>query len=403
MLPVSSLPIRRERQRVVPRYLTEADHLWLEVLLEECARYVGRPRHELEQRLTEPLPVRAPRAKFLAAAAVLRREYSSRTDSPVSPPLIRRSLFSANARSSTQEEALNLAAIELGITSAAAQEYLFADLPSERRVAALTQPLSSAELALRTNHAIVTALLRKAQTVRLTAEGDVRSLVRAIKLRGLLCTAHSSRSSRSSHSSHSSHSSRSSAGRGSISLEVSGPYALFRHTLVYGRALASLVPRAARCHFFELTAECALRNEHDRVEFVVRSGDPVVPAARCRSFDSKLEERFAREFTRTALDWQLVREPEAVAVGDSWIFPDFALHPRRAPHRRWLLEIVGYWTPDYLDRKLRLLRRARLERFILCIDERRNCSDEELPAEARILRFSRRVPVDEVLRLLESG
>src|SRR5690606_16415138 len=129
----------------------------------------------------------------------------------------------------------------------------------------------------------------------------------------------------------------------------------------------------------------------------------VVPAAPCRPFDSKLEERFAREFTRTALDWQLVREPEAVAVGEGWIFPDFALHPRRAPHHRWLLEIVGYWTPDYLERKLRLLRRARLERFILCVDERRNCSDEELPADARILRFSRRVPVDEVLRLIEAG
>lgn len=383
MLPVSSLPLSRERRRIVPRYLTEADHVWLSVLLDECERYVGRRRCELDERLTEPLPVRAPRDKLTAAVAVLRREYTARTESPVSPVTIRRVLFLARAHHRPREATLNIAASELGITPEEVDAHLFADLPPERCVAPLKQPLSSAELALRTNHAIVASLLRKAQVVRLTAEGDVRALVRAVKLRGLLCTA------------------KFLQGGGSVSLEVSGPYALFRHTLVYGRALASLLPRAARCHHFELRAECALLNERDRVQLVVRSGDPVVPAAKTRAFDSKLEERFAREFSRIALDWELIREPDAIPVGDSWLFPDFALRHRRDPRRRWLLEIVGYWTPQYLERKLRLLREAQLDPFLLCIDAARNCADEEFPAHARVLRFSRRVPATEVLKRID--
>jgi predicted nuclease of restriction endonuclease-like RecB superfamily len=43
-----------------------------------------------------------------------------------------------------------------------------------------------------------------------------------------------------------------------------------------------------------------------------------------------------------------------VPVGDTVIFPDFALHHRRDAGRRWLVEIVGFWTADYLARKFAL-------------------------------------------------
>jgi len=86
------------------------------------------------------------------------------------------------------------------------------------------------------------------------------------------------------------------------------------------------------------------------------------------SYDSKLEERFARDFRRVAPDWDLIREPEAVQAGDTLIFPDFALR-HRGDGRRWLVEIVGFWTRDYLERKLALLRVAGLRDLVLCIDE----------------------------------
>jgi hypothetical protein len=40
------------------------------------------------------------------------------------------------------------------------------------------------------------------------------------------------------------------------------------------------------------------------------------------------DERFARDFRRVALDWDVLCEPEP--VGHALIFPDFALHHRRA-------------------------------------------------------------------------
>jgi predicted nuclease of restriction endonuclease-like RecB superfamily len=79
---------------------------------------------------------------------------------------------------------------------------------------------------------------------------------------------------------------------------------------------------------------------------------------------------------------------------------DFALHHRYDTSRRWLLEIVGYWTPDYVRRKLALYREAQVTNLILCIDEARVCDEECLPAGAVVVKFRRRVDAGAVRRIL---
>jgi len=198
-----------------------------------------------------------------------------------------------------------------------------------------------------------------------------------------------------------------------VQLVVSGPFALFRRTVVYGRALASLLGRAARCQQFDLRALCALSASHapqhyqgssDTSQLVpvrMRSGDPIVPAGALPSYDSKLEERFARDFAKLTDDWELLREPQPVAAGTTTFFPDFALRHRRRNHPDILLEIVGFWTPEYLAKKLSDLHAAGLERLILCIDSQRNCSPDDLPPGAEVIRYTRRVPAAEVLARLQ--
>ena len=92
-----------------------------------------------------------------------------------------------------------------------------------------------------------------------------------------------------------------------------------------------------------------------------------------------LEERFARDFTRAAPEWELLREPEPVPVDGTLIFPDFALIHRGDPDRRWLLEIIGFWTSDYVEQKLGRLCRAGIGNLLLCIDASLNCGESHLP------------------------
>jgi hypothetical protein len=181
-------------------------------------------------------------------------------------------------------------------------------------------------------------------------------------------------------------------------VDLSGPFALFRRTLLYGRALGAVVPVLGWTRRFKLEATCDVRGR--RALVTLASGDPIFPSPEPRRFDSRVEERFARDFARLARDWAIVREPEPIDAGGHLFFPDFAVHPRLDPSRRWLVEIVGFWTPEYLASKLERLRRARVSNLVLCIDADRNLGDGDIPASASLVRYRRRVDAAKVLEIV---
>ena len=364
---------------VVPQFLGPQDHPWLRVLLEERDRFIGRPQRELDARLREPLPCASPPVKLKLAVRVFARlQRTRRTCAAVPPRKAREVLFQAAAREAALPSVvLARVAAELGVAPRELDESLFADLPGEKLLGPAS-PVSPEDLALRINLALVQGLLCHAARVKIDVEGQTRGLVRHAQLRGLICTVTEG------------------GGMGGVTVTLSGPLALFRNTRLYGRALGEIVPMLAWCTRFHLRAECLLQGR--RLTLQLRTGDPVFPGSAPRPYDSRIEERFAREFRKLALGWDIVREPEPINAAGTLIFPDFALQCRADPGRRWLLEIVGYWTPDYVARKLARYHSAQLFNLILCIDEQRNCASADLPAHARIVRFRRRVDPAVVLR-----
>jgi uncharacterized protein len=381
LLPDALLNYSVVGNTIVPHFLGEHDHPWLRVLLDEHERFVGRPQRELDARLREPLPCESPPRKLKQATHVLARLRQTQRKAAVPPRRARALVFGEAARTPDRSEAiLGRVAASVGVSTGALQDSLFADLPGNRLVTAPAPSLSPAELALRTTLTLVQALLFHATSVRIEAAGNARSLVRHAKWRGLICSVAEQSSP------------------ADAVLELSGPFALFRHTRLYGRALGEIVPLLAWCRRFRLRAESMPRGR--RLMLQLATGDPIFPSVEPRRYDSRLEERFARDFRRLATDWDVLREPEPVTASGTLIFPDFALQHRQEPARRWLLEVVGFWTPDYVARKLALYRNARLSNLILCIDEERNCASEDLPLGARVVRFRRRVDPAAVLRLV---
>jgi predicted nuclease of restriction endonuclease-like RecB superfamily len=217
---------------LVPRYLGPGDAPWLRALLELYAAFEGQPRSALAARLREPLSVRAPRASLRVACAVLER--ATPAPRPGGPPAeaVRRVVFGHAARERDRERVLALASAELGHEPGALEELLFSDLRSAARVGPLPAGTSPASLALDANQALASSLLGRSQAVRIRALGNARALVRHAQVLGLLCSVERA--------------------SGGYQLDISGPFALFRHTLIYGRRLASLLPRAAWCSRFEL-------------------------------------------------------------------------------------------------------------------------------------------------------
>lgn len=404
MLPrtLLALSTRTEGDRIVPHYLTERDHTWLRALLDEYARFEGGKRTDLAARLCEPLPSPAPKAKLKVASRVLDALTRDRTESPVPPPEARWRVFRAACTEADGRDAVLLrVATEVGVAVAELEAALFADLRGERRVPALPRDLSPSSLASKSNVAIVASLLRRARTVRIVAHGNTRALVRHARLTGLICNVvrMNARPSDAREARLGMAPDDTDPVQGAV-LDVSGPLALFHHTEVYGRALASLVPRAGSCERFELTATCVLGQGSHPSTFVLSSGDPIGVADERARYDSRLEERFANDFRRAGPDWDVIREPRPVEAAGALVFPDFELVHRRDARRRWLLEIVGFWTADYLEEKLRRLRAARIENLILCIDHRRRCQDRDVPAHARVIRYKTRIDARSVLAVV---
>ena len=71
------------------------------------------------------------------------------------------------------------------------------------------------------------------------------------------------------------------------------------------------------------------------------------------SFDSAVEEKFAKRFEQAETGWRLIREPDPLVLSNGGAFiPDFVFEKYG---RKIYLEIVGFWTKEYLERKLQKL------------------------------------------------
>jgi uncharacterized protein len=388
-LPASLLSYRRHGSEIAPVFLDARDHGWIRLLIAEYDRFSGEARHRLTAHLREPLPFPTPARKRRLVTRELDRLWRVRIAAALSPRHAREQVFGraaaalndAASRPSRRAAVLAAVAAAEGVTPAELDAALFADLPGERRLVAPEELPSVGELELHANLALVQGLLARSTQVRIDFEGNARAVVRHAKLCGLICNLSVGST------------------RARPSLLISGPLSLFRPTILYGRQLGALVPVLAFCHRFALQAELLLPDGPGTL--AVQTGDPVFPARPPRLYDSKLEARLARDLARLAPEWIVVREPEPLASGNTLIFPDFGLTHQSEPARRYLVEVLGFWTPQYLHEKLARLRQASMRDFVLCIDAERNCGDDELPASARVLRFKKRVDVPALMAALD--
>lgn len=71
------------------------------------------------------------------------------------------------------------------------------------------------------------------------------------------------------------------------------------------------------------------------------------------NFDSAVEEKFAKRFEQAETGWRLTREPDPLVLSNGGAFiPDFMFEKYK---KKIYLEIVGFWTKEYLERKLQKL------------------------------------------------
>ena len=141
---------------------------------------------------------------------------------------------------------------------------------------------------------------------------------------------------------------------------------ILRRTRAYGVDFARFLAALVRLGDWRLLAEIELRRGWRPLSFALESGDGLGQGlAAPPEFDSDLEAAIARKFGHTRAGWTLVREGAVLEAGGSLVVPDFVFHHEDGTSVA--LEIVGYWTPEYLTDKLRTLAAVRTTNLIVAV------------------------------------
>jgi hypothetical protein len=367
---------RVEGERIVLRYLTRRDYPWLAELLNEHVRCAGKKRSELEQGLFASERPFVPRAKLAVALYVLEGLTRGAIAAVVPPKQARALVFGAAAGSDCPRAAvLAEVAASLDVSTESLESSLLADLEGERLLMSPPEGFGVERLAVAANLAIVCAHLRRAVRVRIRAAGNTAPLLRHARQSGLICVA-LQEAAPAPHA---------------LALEVSGPFSLFRHTEVYGRALAALLPRLTYCQEYELIAECLLGPDRSTAILQVHSGDPLGHGGGEDEREAPSARRLSALLSRSAPRYRCSFVKEPLEVSGMLLFPDLTVVDEASPRLVWHIELVGFWTPASVSTKAAKLRRSGFWRYILCIDERRRCADGELPDDPNLLLYEGRV------------
>lgn len=194
---------------------------------------------------------------------------------------------------------------------------------------------------------------------------------------------------------------------GGYQVTLDGPISPFvKTTTRYGRQFAAFLPALFLCRRWRMWATVRPPQSDETLVYHLDHTTPLTSHFKgSGDFDSRMEADFAAEFHAKFGDerqaWQLTREDEVILLGDTVMIPDFALTHKR-DGRRAVIEIVGFWHPNYLERKVQKVRAARRRNLILLVYEGVNLSREALrDVPAEVLYFKNKPVLKDVMAAVE--
>ncbi|MBI2529425.1 MAG: DUF790 family protein [Candidatus Rokubacteria bacterium] len=257
---------------------------------------------------------------------------------------------------------------------------LYADYPEFHQLRSFPDGYTAEDLRADYDLGQAQALLYSALQVTVEARGDFRHIVQYARLSRLLHRIEP-------------------APGGGYRFVFDGPNSILRHTHAYGVDFARFLAALVQARDWQLTADIALRKGWRPFTFALSSDEGLrsrVPAPAL--FDSTLEAALAEKFGAEREGWRLRREASVIEAGPSLLIPDFLF--THADGTEVALEIVGYWTPEYLAGKFRKLGRVTGPNLLVAVRQSLALQAGALPAA--VLPFKSRILLRELLPRLES-
>lgn len=404
MLPSELLIHRQNGESIIPKRL-KIDDKNLEIATDLISCFeenVGKTQGDLDKQLLE-LEGDSPDYRLKRGFAHLLKGTFSTFEivSPLEPQELRQRVFTLSAQSIpnplASQRVLNNLADKLSqelnkeVSSQQIRTGLYADL-QENRILTLFDPPAPEDIIHRYNISQVQGVFYRASQIIINAHrnvpGEYKLLFRYLKLFQLMAYIEGD------------------ADHG-FTITIDGPTSLFKPSTRYGLAIAKLIPALLHVTKWSLSATLQTKDIYSGKEkvgrFTLNSDCGLVthyPPG--KPYDSMLEAGFANRWDSLKTDWVLEREVDLIPIPGSVMIPDFRLvHP---DGRSYLLEIVGYWRPEYLQKKFAQARKAECDNLILAISERLNLEKAGVKVSntpAKIVWFKDKLSPKAVLEVLE--
>ena len=406
MLKSDLLIYKRNGETIVPKKLGIDDrNLAIATELIDCfIKCIGKTQGELDRQLLE-FEGNSPDYRIKRGLAhILRNSFSTfEVISPLEPLALRQRVFALSAktlalpaqRSDTIEAISEDLSSELKrpVSRGEIEAGLYADLQENRILTQFETPVAES-LLHRYNLSQVQGVFYRASSVVINAHrndpGEYKLLFRYIKLFQLMAYIEGDADT-------------------GFTLTMDGPASLFKASTRYGLALAKMIP--ALLHVTKWSLQAKIQNR-DQYSGNIKTGKFSMSSDRCnlvshyppgKPYDSMLEASFFNSWTKATTEWQLEREVDLIPLPGSVMIPDFRLvHP---DGREFLLEIVGYWRPEYLQKKFYQVRNGDTDNLILAVSERLNLEKAgvkftDLPN--KLIWFKNKLTFKAVLEILDN-
>jgi len=390
MLPSELLAVRRRRGVIWPRYASMSDGN-LEVassLIRVYQSHLGEKKSVVKEVIDE-IEEKGYDYRFVRGLSfLLDRRSRFKCNDQIDAVGLRRKIYHATGklglptRPEQRRQIIETVAFELKIAPETVEEFSYADLETEL-VLEEFEPLSPRELLEDYNLSLAQTLLFYSTEVTFTSSSRWQKIFYTIKKLGLIYDAFQD---------------------GIFWVKVDGPASLFKLTRRYGTSIAKLLPVIVACPEWAVEAKILWKYTNEICDFKIESSKHQAllrkPSVLTVSFDSVVEEDFAVRFQALATGWLLRREPEPVLAGKHVIIPDFSLEKEGM---RIYVEIVGFWTIEYLLRKIEKLKQIDVDMLVL-VNENLACeklAKLEKHAKLSFIYFRDKIPLAPIIHYLE--
>jgi hypothetical protein len=396
MLPLPLLRVRTRKGSINPLFCSDNELELANKLIQEFEIVLKKKeKRGLLVTRTESLESKHDFKLVRGLCTLLERRCMFKSTSSLDSVFVRRAVFEEASRRGfalsdfERSDIINSIAAKIGASASDVEEAMWSDF-EENMVLEQFDSMAANELLAWYNLSLMQTLLFNCTKFEFYVQGGInwKRVLRDVKRFGLMYYLHQNE-------------------KNELTCSLDGPLSLFKLTDRYGTSIAKLLPSVVSSEKWYVKAWIVRKTMSGKKVLEFEMSDADVPSMGLSSpyikqnesegiYDSSIEEKFAGKFEQFTNNWKLVREPDPIIADGKALIPDFMFEKY---NRKVYLEIVGFWTKEYLERKLQKLiaSNGKSIDMLIAVNEELACAKMSSFPKEKVIFYKNEVPIKPVI------